>query len=124
MNFGSLTVRAFLCVGSMLACATAPLAGATCADESELQCINSTECTLHQIESKGRKQYVCLPAANSCELGFSQKSGTPQECEAKVGCVFTYQNCYCSPDVLCVCGGGPPSQCRQNESDGSSDSND
>jgi hypothetical protein len=83
----------------------------SCENFTELQCINSADCTLHQLGATVAG-YVCKAAADLCEKGFKQKSGTRADCESKDGCVFIPQNCYCAPDVICRCGGGPPSQCQ------------
>ena len=83
----------------------------SCDELTELRCIAAAECTLHQVADAGNG-YVCKVAANMCEHGFKQKSGTRSDCESKTGCVFVPQSCYCAPDVICFCGGGPPSQCR------------
>lgn len=79
-------------------------------DLTELQCINSAESTLILVgEMTG--EYMCRPSEGSCEPGFRQRTDTEESCEAKKGCVFIPGFCYCSPDLVCFCGGGPPPQC-------------
>ena len=82
-----------------------------CAGNSELACISSPHCTLH-LGKEANSGYACKAAANTCEQGFIQESGTPAECEAKRGCTFAPHSCYCPPNLLCRCGGGAPSQCQ------------
>jgi hypothetical protein len=113
MKSSNLHAHPLILVAFALFASSASRSAEPCEQRSELQCISATDCTLHQIGPPGSK-YECRDAANACEQGFRQKSGTPEECEAKPGCVFVPQNCYCAPDpdVVCRCGGGPPSQCR------------
>jgi hypothetical protein len=85
----------------------------SCARATELACVESTECTLDQVLTENGKSYQCRPDVNECQRGFAQKTGSPEACEAKPGCRFVPASCYCAPDVLCVCGGGPPSQCAK-----------
>lgn len=79
---------------------------ADCARLDELTCVTSAECTLNQAEDKS---YFCAAPASACEEGFVQRSANGEACGA--GCTFIPALCYCSPDVTCVCGGGPPAQC-------------
>ena len=106
-RFGQITIGIGLCFALSSVEATAD----NCEELAELHCINSAECTLHQLGGAGTG-YECKSAKNLCERGFKQKSGTVVECESKSGCVFVTQSCYCAPDVICRCGGGAPSQCR------------
>jgi hypothetical protein len=96
---------------ALLAFSTVATSAESCEKLTELQCINSADCTLHQRGARG-SHYSCEAAANACERGFKQKSGTQADCESKTGCIFVPQSCYCAPDVICRCGGGPPSQCH------------
>lgn len=77
-----------------------------CAALDELGCLDSAECTLRQREDK---TYVCTPATSDCERGFLQSAGRREDCPADCG--YSPAQCYCSPDVTCVCGGGPPALC-------------
>jgi len=81
----------------------------SCAERSELACLRSMDCTLHQDDSGS---YVCRPAESNCELGFTQVDGTAEQCEKSDGCRFIPGKCYCSPHLLCRCGGGTPPSCR------------
>jgi len=82
-------------------------------DLAELQCINSGESTLILVgEAPG--VYVCRAAEGPCEQGFRQRIDTAEMCEAKEGCVFDPGFCYCPPDLVCFCGGGPPPQCVES----------
>ena len=81
-------------------------ASAGCAALSELACIDSAECTLRQVEGG----YACTDPRSDCEIGFVQRGGRREDCAGE-GCVYQPANCYCAPDVTCVCGGGPPAQC-------------
>lgn len=78
-----------------------------CATLDELGCLDSTDCTLRQNDDK---TYACTTAASECERGFSQRAGRREDCAE--GCNFSPGQCYCSPDVVCVCGGGPPAICQ------------
>jgi hypothetical protein len=82
-----------------------------CSKRTELQCIEAVDCTLRQL-GPPNSEYSCFESANLCEKNFKQKSDTREDCESKTGCVYIPPSCYCAPDVLCVCGGGPPGQCR------------
>jgi len=81
-----------------------------CEQLTELQCIESGTCTLEQTGGRD-SDYRCRAAKNFCEEGFNQRTGREEECESRSGCVYQPQECYCSPDVLCLCGGGPPATC-------------
>lgn len=80
-----------------------------CAGLDEMRCITSDECTL-VLPEEGR-EYRCRTAEGRCERGFRQHDGDAESCEAKEGCRFVPGQCYCSPNVTCICGGGPPPQC-------------
>jgi len=101
---------ALLVSASLLLIPSAASANGPCTERSELQCIDSSDCTLQQLGPPG-SEYTCSESTHPCEKDFRQRSGTRKECEAKGGCVYVPQSCYCAPDVLCVCGGGPPRQC-------------
>jgi len=70
-------------------------------------CLVSLQCTL-TTKDKG---YICRKARNHCEQDFSQKTGTAEQCTTKPNCQFIPGKCFCPPDVICVCGGGPPRMC-------------
>jgi hypothetical protein len=80
-----------------------------CSSLKELACIDSADCTLAVAE--GSREYFCRDAEGPCETGFRQRGDGADACEAKPGCRFVPGRCYCSPDVTCICGGGPPPQC-------------
>jgi hypothetical protein len=90
-----------------------PSDGGACARLTELACIDSDRCTLAVTED-GSREYVCREAAGPCETGFRQRGNDADACEAKSGCRFVPGRCYCSPDVTCICGGGPPPQCVES----------
>ena len=83
----------------------------SCSAYSELDCIRSSECKLQQLGEHGK--YVCRESVGRCEHGFRQAGDGDirQDCEAIPGCQFEPGNCFCPPNVACVCGGGPPAQC-------------
>jgi len=83
-----------------------------CSLISESSCIESTACTLTQTAPSG--PYSCRAAADGCEEGFRQGLDTQDSCEQDTACSFIPGSCYCPPGVDCVCGGGPPPQCRLN----------
>ena len=116
-----------LCPGSLLGCSQAPApdppppdpppppaAEEPCETQTELACIDSVRCTLELAEDDSR-EYRCRDAEEPCETGFRQSGGDAEACEAKPGCRFVPGRCYCSPDVTCICGGGPPAQCAEEE---------
>ena len=82
----------------------------SCQQLTEKACLTSAACTLKK--TKEASGYECLPAKDHCELLFRQNEGTKEICESKQGCEFVPGQCYCPPDVLCVCGGGEPPLCR------------
>lgn len=84
--------------------------GPTCESASEAECIVSSECTL-VVASDRPGDYACVAARNECEEGFFQRDASAEHCESKAGCRFVPAQCYCPPDLVCVCGGGTPAQC-------------
>jgi hypothetical protein len=105
-----------LCAAIGLFCngPTSPRPGAPstrCGTLGESQCILAAQCTLVLV-GETPSSYVCRSAQNPCEAGFIQRTGTEESCEEKEGCLFEPGMCYCPPDLVCVCGGGPPPQCR------------
>jgi hypothetical protein len=86
-----------------------------CSDSSELECVQSAQCTLVQTGVHGK--YTCRDAVGRCETGFRQVADhdIQRDCEAKPGCKFKIANCYCPPNLQCACGGGPPAQCVERE---------
>lgn len=126
-----LCLAGLLILGSwMLACSSgaepaprnqsATSKGETAADETaeatscegldQTPCRKSPDCTLVQDES-AESGYRCRAAEGPCEEGFRQEGSSREECENREGCRFQPANCYCPPEVTCVCGGGPPSRC-------------
>lgn len=101
----------------------APEPSAPCQELGEKACLDSPTCTLVQ-EDGARRGYRCREASPPCETGFLQGSSTAGECSAKAGCVFDPGHCYCPPDVVCVCGGGPPPGCVAEGSPGSGETTD
>ena len=79
----------------------------SCTGLDELACLDSADCTLRQDDDKS---YACTVAADDCERGFLQSAGRREDCAE--GCSYSPAHCYCSPDVQCVCGGGPPAMCQ------------
>lgn len=107
-------LQALVVLSTLSVIATAETSAESCEELAELQCIEAADCTLHQDAGRG-SAYRCRAAANACERGFEQKSGAPEDCESKAGCVYVPQDCYCAPDVICRCAGGPPRRCLPTE---------
>ena len=78
-----------------------------CFVATESRCLASAKHTLWQ----DGQRYVCRRAVSECERGFVQEKHGPEDCEALGECEFVPGQCYCPPQVVCVCGGGPPSRC-------------
>jgi hypothetical protein len=97
----------------------APAPAPDCARRPEGACLDSTDCTLI-LDEEAQGGYRCQTAVPPCETGFRQSTGTAEECEEKAGCHFVPGRCYCSPDVVCICGGGPPPQCSADPDSGES----
>jgi len=76
---------------------------------SHSACLDSKVCSLMIDE---QKVFVCRHSTNHCDTGFAQQADTKENCEAKNGCVYVSEPCFCPPDVVCVCSGGQPPQCR------------
>jgi hypothetical protein len=89
--------------------------GKSCSQATELECIQSTQCTL--VQTQVREKYTCRDSVGRCETGFRQSAdhNIQKDCEAKPGCEFKAAKCYCPPDLLCFCGGGPPAQCVEGK---------
>ena len=106
-----LLVGAIVLAAALLAgCTDSPTDPLSCVSSTESSCIASRECTLF-LASDSPVTYTCRPTADRCEEGFSQQSNSQADCEADSGCRFTPGSCYCPPDLVCVCSGGPPPQC-------------
>ena len=84
--------------------------GPLCRDFSELECIDSAACNLTQPDGPDTP-YICGSPQDHCGSLFPQGNGTEVMCESKPDCKFVKQKCYCPPKVVCLCSGGPPSQC-------------
>jgi hypothetical protein len=86
----------------------------SCSTITELECLHSAECTLVPTEQRGK--YTCRASVGHCEIGFAQEGegDIKQQCEARPGCEFQPGSCFCPPDKVCVCGGGPPAQCVES----------
>ncbi len=93
---------------------TAPAAPAetseACAELSEKGCLDSATCTLVP-QAEAQRGYLCREARPPCETDFKQGTDRAEDCVAKSGCTFDPGRCYCAPDVVCICGGGPPPRC-------------
>jgi hypothetical protein len=110
------TISAMLFGCLLLPLIAAAAEGKSCSDASELECIQSTQCTLVQTQTHGK--YTCRASVGHCEIGFRQSADydIQKDCEAKPGCQFKIANCYCPPNLACACGGGPPAQCVERKS--------
>ena len=113
-------MRSKTIIAMMLGCLLMPLIAAgeeskPCSETTELECLQSTQCTLVQTQVHGK--YTCRDAIGHCEIGFRQVADydIQKDCEAKPGCEFKIANCYCPPNVNCACGGGPPAQCVEQK---------
>jgi hypothetical protein len=86
-----------------------------CSQISELECLQSTTCELEQVSVHGK--YIYREAKNRCEMGFRQSGDEDikKVCGSKPGCKFKFAECFCPPNVLCECGGGPPAQCVETQ---------
>jgi len=85
-----------------------------CTSLNEQSCIESNECILKQ---KTDKTYFCVNAATKCEIGFIQwGENSKSSCSNKSKCRYISANCYCSPKVVCRCGGGAPAMCVHDSS--------
>ncbi len=107
-------------VAMMFGCVLMPLIAAgeqakPCSQATELECIQSTQCTLVQTQVHGK--YTCRDAVGHCETGFRQSADydIQKDCEAKSGCMLKIANCYCPANLECACGGGPPAQCVERK---------
>jgi hypothetical protein len=69
-------------------------------------CIAAAGCVL-ELYASGVDGYRCRAAEDQCE-GISNADA----CGALAPCEWAPGACYCPADVNCVCGGGPPDQCR------------
>lgn len=106
---------------------TTPANAQICNKLDPTVCLNSPDCMYQQIEGK---QYACVAPTNRCQIGFTQQiysnmlvteGGkvvdtstylTRETCEDRPGCSYVSAGeCYCPPDVDCVCGGGTPPNC-------------
>ncbi|MCP5088782.1 MAG: hypothetical protein GY952_18485 [Rhodobacteraceae bacterium] len=84
----------------------------TCERLEAIACIASGDCMYEKVGE--RFEYACMRPANRCQIGFKQSSQTSAtSCENRVGCSYVPAGeCYCPPDVDCVCGGGTPPNCQ------------
>jgi len=76
----------------------------SCALRDELDCLRLGGCVLEQSPDTGA--YLCRDPLNPCEAVDGACFDDLYACEWFPGF------CYCPPDVLCGCGGGPPPACR------------
>lgn len=99
-----------------------------CAALSKLDCVVSTQCMLTQTNLQN--PISCVAPKNRCEIGFQQailsENGwtinramhqkTIDQCQSRPGCKYEPAGqCFCPPDVNCICGGGPPPSCLQSD---------
>ena len=90
-------------------------ADANCAKLSELDCWKTKGCVLNCLDKSENhcSPYRCHAALNECESEYSQKDTTLENCGSRPGCHFSAAFCFCPGPLECVCGGGPPAQCRK-----------
>ena len=107
----------------LLACLLLPglaraAAEVPCSEVSELDCLESTRCTLVKAEGPGK--YTCREDVGTCESGMRQRGDgdIQKKCESRPGCEFKRADCYCPPNLQCYCGGGPPAQCVERSGGG------
>jgi hypothetical protein len=89
-----------------------------------LSCVSSAECML-------TAKSECIAPWDRCQIGFQQAilgsagnsidyeqhQSTVDQCHSQAGCSYIpAEQCYCPPDVSCVCGGGEPPNCLPTES--------
>ena len=75
-----------------------------CDQLGETACIETHDCVL---ELGPNDSYQCRPTRNHCE-----RMVDPESCIEDDSCAWDPGFCYCPPEVLCGCGGGPPPVCR------------
>jgi len=83
----------------------------SCPDLDRKACVQSMDCmSVVARDDAGRRAYRCVAGGDTCRKGFRQDRR--ETCSDKPGCRFVPAGpCYCPPDVVCVCGGGPPPDC-------------
>ncbi len=95
-----------------------------CVDRDLVSCVGSSDCMLSSIANQTAS--MCTTPVDRCQIGFRQsildatgqtidnelQQVTIQQCKARIGCAYVpAEQCYCPPDVVCVCGGGAPPTC-------------
>lgn len=75
-----------------------------CAERGNF-CLEAPGCVL-DLNDEGA--FECREPTNDCEA----QVGEPN-CQATEGCTFYPGECFCPPNLDCVCGGGPPPICRE-----------
>lgn len=78
---------------------------------AQLDCLSSPNHTL-ELAKTSVTGYRCTKA-DRCGLDFIQSEPDIEACNAKPGCEFFPGKCFCGPLDHCICGGGPPLQCRK-----------
>ena len=63
------------------------------------------------------ESYKCIAPRNACEESFLDGGCTRDSCTLEQDCEFVPGDCFCPSGVTCVCGGGPPRQCRPKMSE-------
>jgi hypothetical protein len=91
----------------------------SCDDLSLVACVGSKQCML----SAGSR---CVAPWDRCQIAFQQAilnakgnqidrdqyNSTINQCQSQTGCKHVpAEECYCPPDVDCICGGGAPPNC-------------
>ena len=90
-----------------------------CDKLSVRDCFTTKGCFL-DCENIGRNKcapYHCRAAKNLCESRFAQAELKKEDCESLARCVYQAAACFCPGPMQCVCGGGPPAQCREADFD-------
>ena len=93
----------------LVACDRPSVENSMCDISSRDQCRKTVGCFLDyggQPDS-----YVCRLAKNDCER--LTNNGGQLACEGASSCTWAPGACYCPEGMLCFCGGGPPSMCRE-----------
>lgn len=87
-----------------------PDPGPQCAQKNELECYRARpSCVLEQVGPKDKRTYICRDPRNACE------KLSHDACQKDAKCAWDPGFCYCPPNMMCYCGGGPPSQCRRTQ---------
>ena len=94
---------------------TSPAKAQSCDQLAAIDCATSTDCMYQKIGEAD--QYACVAPTNRCQIGFSQGGANDSAkasdiCQSRPGCSYVPAGeCYCPPNVDCICGGGTPPDC-------------